>query len=241
MNMTKKGIVSILLVLSGHAAVACTTCNPDLKRAIFDSTFYPNLLIMLSAFIVLAVVVAVLTYLAKQREKKRLVSEAGRLTAVPLISAGTTLGIGLGGFIDGIFFHQILQWHEMLSNKIPPVTLLNKSVNMFWDGIFHAFCLVVVLIGLYLLLSIMFRHDVVVTKRAFTGSLILGWGIFNLVEGIIDHHLLRLHNVKEISDQVMLWNYGFLAFSIILILLGNVLVRKGLPDQLFEGQGKSRL
>jgi uncharacterized membrane protein len=26
------------------------------------------------------------------------------------------LGIGLGGFFDGIVLHQILQWHHMLSD-----------------------------------------------------------------------------------------------------------------------------
>ncbi|MCK1539441.1 DUF2243 domain-containing protein, partial [Bradyrhizobium sp. 176] len=31
------------------------------------------------------------------------------------ISAGVLLGLGLGGFFDGIVFHQLLQWHHMLS------------------------------------------------------------------------------------------------------------------------------
>jgi len=30
-------------------------------------------------------------------------------------SAGILLGIGLGGFVDGIVLHQILQWHHMLT------------------------------------------------------------------------------------------------------------------------------
>jgi len=33
----------------------------------------------------------------------------------PLIIAGLLLGIDLGGFADGILFHQILQIHNMLS------------------------------------------------------------------------------------------------------------------------------
>lgn len=44
-----------------------------------------------------------------------------------LAFAAIVLGIGLGGFVDGIVLHQILQWHEMLSNKIPPDTLVNKA------------------------------------------------------------------------------------------------------------------
>ena len=30
-------------------------------------------------------------------------------------TAGIVLGIGLGGFFDGIVLHQILQWHHMLT------------------------------------------------------------------------------------------------------------------------------
>ena len=57
----------------------------------------------------------------------------------PLIAAGTLLGIGMGGFVDGILFHQILQVHNMLSAKYPPTTLVNAEINMVWDGLFHAF------------------------------------------------------------------------------------------------------
>jgi uncharacterized membrane protein len=30
---------------------------------------------------------------------------------------GILLGIGLGGFVDGIVLHQILQWHHMLTSE----------------------------------------------------------------------------------------------------------------------------
>ena len=41
------------------------------------------------------------------------------------------LGIGMGGFVDGILFHQVLQTHNMLSAKYPPTTLVNAEINMF--------------------------------------------------------------------------------------------------------------
>jgi uncharacterized membrane protein len=55
----------------------------------------------------------------------------------PLIAAGTLMGTGMGGFVDGILFHQVLQIHNMLSAKLPPNTLINAKVNMIWDGLFH--------------------------------------------------------------------------------------------------------
>ena len=30
----------------------------------------------------------------------------------PLIASGVLLGIGMGGFVDGILFHQILKLHQ---------------------------------------------------------------------------------------------------------------------------------
>jgi len=33
--------------------------------------------------------------------------------------------------------------------------------------------------------------------RTFFGSMVFGWGVFNVVEGIIDHHILNLHHVVE--------------------------------------------
>ena len=42
-----------------------------------------------------------------------------------LIPAATLIGVGLGGFIDGILLHQILQWHNMLSSRLPPTDLVS--------------------------------------------------------------------------------------------------------------------
>ncbi len=135
------------------------------------------------------------------------------------------LGIGAGGFIDGIVLHQVLQWHEMLSNKLPPTTLVNKSVNMFWDGIFHFFTLLVTLTGIILLWNTGRRTDADRSGKLLTGGMLMGWGIFNVGEGIIDHHLLKLHNVREVSSNPEAWNWGFLAFSLLLLFIGSRIIR----------------
>jgi uncharacterized membrane protein len=75
----------------------------------------------------------------------------------PLTAAGTALGIGMGGFVDGIVLHQLLQVHNMLSAKyptrgIPPEQLvINLQINMFWDGLFHVLTWVMTAVGLALL------------------------------------------------------------------------------------------
>jgi uncharacterized membrane protein len=50
------------------------------------------------------------------------------------LRAGVVLGVGLGGFADGIVLHQIAQWHNMGSAVLPPMTIAAMSRNMTWDG-----------------------------------------------------------------------------------------------------------
>jgi uncharacterized membrane protein len=205
---------------------ACPFCNKKIMDGIFNSQFYPNLFTMLSAFIVLAIIVAILSAMTAKRHKTRLAANPGMqvLSPVPLTTASMVLGIGLGGFIDGIVLHQILQVHEMLSNKIPATEYIGKSVNMFWDGIFHFFCMVVVLIGTILMWKLLFRKDVDRSGKLFGGGLLLGWGLFNIVEGVIDHHMLKLHNVIELSPNHDIGNFAFLGASVVMLIIGYALV-----------------
>ena len=49
------------------------------------------------------------------------------------------LGIGLGGFVDGILLHQVLQWHHMLTStdEHPMTTVTGLEANTLADGLFH--------------------------------------------------------------------------------------------------------
>jgi uncharacterized membrane protein len=154
------------------------------------------------------------------------------LDSVPLSTASTVLGIGIGGFIDGIVFHQILQWHEMLSNKIPPVNLLAKSVNMFWDGVFHGFCLLVVIAGIIMLFKTLGRTNINRSARLLSGGLFTGWALFNIIEGVIDHHILKLHNVREFTTVIDVWNFGFLAISTVMLIIGLIVINKEFKPQI---------
>ena len=141
----------------------------------------------------------------------------------PLIAAGILLGIGLGGFLDGIVLHQILQWHNMLSARYPPTSVVNMEINMFWDGLFHAFTWIVTVLGVAALWRAGQRPDVPWSTKTFVGSLPLGWGLFNLAEGVIDHHILHIHHVTE-TDNHLAWDIGFLIFSVGLCLIGLLVI-----------------
>jgi uncharacterized membrane protein len=144
----------------------------------------------------------------------------------PLIASATLIGIGMGGFVDGIVLHQLLQWHHMLSTPLPPIDLVSVKVNMFWDGLFHAFTWIVTFVGLLLLWRAGRQTDVPWSTRLFAGSLALGWGAFNVIEGIIDHQLLGLHHVHPGAGQLT-WDIGFLVFGAALIAGGTLAIRSG--------------
>lgn len=148
----------------------------------------------------------------------------------PLVSAGVVMGAGLGGFVDGIVLHQILQWHNMLSARTPPDTLVKAKINMVWDGFFHAGVWIVTAIGLAMLFKAGSRRDVPWSGKTYFGSLLMGWALFNLVEGIIDHHILRLHHVFEYAsaDTQAAFDFGFLLIGGVLMgLIGAAIVKSG--------------
>lgn len=147
--------------------------------------------------------------------------------ATPLIRAGTVLGIGMGGFVDGILFHQILQLHNMLSNRVLRDTLVNEQINMFWDGLFHAFTWTAVAVGILLLWRAVIAPRPFLSGRVLWGAILIGWGSFNLVEGIIDHEILQIHHVYQNGNH-LLWDMVFLASGVALIAAGAVLVRSSL-------------
>jgi len=144
----------------------------------------------------------------------------------PLIAAGVVLGIGMGGFVDGIVFHQILQTHNMLSARRPPTTLVDAKINMVWDGIFHALTWTATAIGLWLLWRALRPPEAPRSGRALVGAMLAGWGAFNLVEGVIDHHILHVHHVVE-SLGVSVWDWLFLASGVAFIAGGWALIRSG--------------
>lgn len=157
----------------------------------------------------------------------------------PLISAGLLLGVGMGGFVDGILFHQILQVHSMLSARRPPTSVVHLQVNMAWDGLFHAFTWIVTALGLYLLFRAGRRPEVPWSGKTLLGSMLAGWGLFNLVEGIIDHHLLHVHHVHERAGGVSVWDWAFLGSALVFLAIGWALVRAGRADAAARGVAPS--
>lgn len=130
--------------------------------------------------------------------------------------AALVLGAGIGGFVDGIVIHQLLGWHHMLSGWYPD----DPHRNMIGDGLFHLLCLVLVLTGVALL-----NRAGAVAARVLWGGVLAGWGVFNLVEGVVDHLVLGVHHVRTGSHELA-YDLAFLVFGAALVVAGRLVARE---------------
>ena len=138
------------------------------------------------------------------------------------------IGFGLGGFVDGIVLHQIMQWHNMGSAVLRPDTMMRMKQNMVWDGWFHAASWIVTFVGVWMLWSHARAGRPLPAGAGFVGQMLLGWGLFNLIEGIIDHHLLGIHHVRDIPVHIPSYDWVFLAVAgVLLSAVGWLLARSG--------------
>src|SRR4051812_27048101 len=142
------------------------------------------------------------------------------------IHAGVLLGLGIGGFFDGIVFHQLLQWHHMVSSWYPINSIENLKLNTLWDGLFHAVTYVVVVAGLFALWRSAHRHHPIWSIACLAGSMLIGWGAFNVIEGIVDHEILGIHHVNELvpPSERFTWDMIFLAWGASMILIGSIII-----------------
>jgi uncharacterized membrane protein len=109
---------------------------------------------------------------------------------------------------------------------VPPVDLVAMKYNMMFDGLFHALTWVMTVVGLALLWRAGARADVPWVGRIFAGALVLGWGLFNFFEGVVDHQILGLHHVRP-GPHMLAWDLGFLASGLVFALVGVLLIRAG--------------
>jgi len=142
-------------------------------------------------------------------------------------AAGILFGLGLGGFFDGIVLHQLLQWHHMLSSWYPINSVENLKLNTLWDGIFHSATYLFVLAGLVILWRQAHRGHLYWSNRLLVGTVLMGFGAFNVVEGLVDHHLLGIPHVNEQVDieSRVHWDVAFLVWGAAMLVIGWMLKR----------------
>lgn len=134
------------------------------------------------------------------------------------------LGFALGGFFDGILLHQILQWHHLLS-LVPGVDGLAGQV--LWDGLFHALMYLLGALGLWGLWRAE-RRGGTLPGRPLAAGLLIGFGLWHVVDSVVSHWVLGLHRIRVDADNPLAWDLSWLVvFGIIPIGLGWLLDRGG--------------
>jgi uncharacterized membrane protein len=147
----------------------------------------------------------------------------------PLTKAGIVLGLGLGGFFDGIVLHQIFGWHHLVCTtdtcQVETVQALKEQNTQ--DGFFHLATWILTGIGVAMLFSAARERAQVWAGRTLFGAMLAGWGLFNFVEGVIDHQILGIHHVRPGDPNEFLWDMLFLASGVVLMLAGGAISKSG--------------
>jgi uncharacterized membrane protein len=111
----------------------------------------------------------------------------------------------------------------------PIKDVASLQLNTLWDGVFHSATYVFLVIGLFLLWRMAHQRHLLWSNKLLFATLLLGWGAFNVIEGIIDHEILGVHHVNELVplSQRLYWDIGFLVWGAAMFILGWLLLSVG--------------
>lgn len=130
--------------------------------------------------------------------------------------SGLLFGVGLIAFVDEAVFHQLLHWHHFYDKSTTDIGLIS-------DGLFHALSWFATIAGLFLFADIRRRKGFWLAR--WLGGLFIGIGGFQLYDGIIQHKLMRLHQIRYVENVIVydiVWN----VIAILLLLIGIYFMKR---------------
>jgi uncharacterized membrane protein len=125
------------------------------------------------------------------------------------------IGVGLMAAVDEIVFHQLLAWHHFFDRSTPAIGLLS-------DGLLHAAELILLVAG-FALIAELRQRNALVGSWAWAG-IVLGLGGFQLFDGIVDHKVLRVHQIRYGVDDLLLYDLVWNGVAIGLLMIGLVIL-----------------
>lgn len=128
--------------------------------------------------------------------------------------SGFLFGIGLVAFLDEAIFHQILHWHHFYDKS-------TNSIGLISDGLFHAFSWFATIGGLFMLGNLK-RLNIFSPSRWFAG-VFLGAGIFQLYDGIIQHKVMKIHQIRYV-ENVLIYDLVWNILAGLMILVGILII-----------------
>ena len=129
------------------------------------------------------------------------------------VLAGVLIGVGVAAFLDETVFHQLLHWHHFYDGA-------GLEAGLVSDGVFHAGGWLAIVVGLFLFADL-HRRRATVPKRVWAGGF-LGWGVFQVYDGLFQHKVLGLHRIRYEVDLLpydLAWNISGAVGAVVGIVL----------------------
>ncbi|MGG3622230.1 DUF2243 domain-containing protein [Bacillus gobiensis] len=128
--------------------------------------------------------------------------------------SGILFGLGLIAFFDEAVFHQLLHWHHFYDKSTTAIGLVS-------DGLFHAFSWFATIGSLFMVADLHRRKSFF--RKRWIGGMFLGAGVFQLYDGIIQHKLMGIHQIRydvNVLPYDIVWNIT----ALIMIIIGAILI-----------------
>ncbi|MFP5369132.1 MAG: DUF2243 domain-containing protein [Actinomycetes bacterium] len=130
------------------------------------------------------------------------------------VLTGTMLGVAMMAAVDEIVFHQVLGWHHFYDRSTPDMSLLS-------DGLLQTAYLVLLVAGFFWFADL--RRRGTLAWRSAWGGFVFGLGAFHLFDGIVDHKLLNLHQIRYGVD-VLPYDLAWNGAAVVLLLVGALMI-----------------
>ncbi len=155
---------------------------------------------------------------AVTESETRAVARAGRRT----VASGFLFGCGIAAsMVDLFIFHLGLQWHHFYDLSTPEVALAA-------DGVFHAVGWFITVWGLFLLADVRRRGEV--AWRRWTGAVVTGVGAFQLFDGVVNHKVLGIHQIRYHVD-LLPYDAAWIGTAAVLLLVGALILWRTRPPR----------
>jgi uncharacterized membrane protein len=132
-----------------------------------------------------------------------------------LVVSGVLFGAGIAASVVDLFlFHLVLQWHHFYD-------LGTTEMAIAADGFFHAVAWGMTVAGLFLLVDARRRGEV--RWPRWTGAVLAGLGGFQLLDAVVNHKLLGIHQVRYDVDLVP-YDVAWIGSAIVVLAVGLVVL-----------------
>ncbi|WP_218221031.1 DUF2243 domain-containing protein [Nesterenkonia sp. Act20] len=124
------------------------------------------------------------------------------------------LGFAIMAAVDQIVFHQILAWHHFYDRGTSDIALLS-------DGLLHSAELIMLVAGIFLIADLSRRQALGMASA--WGGFCLGAGTFQLFDGIVNHKVLRLHQIRYDVESILPYDLAWNLFGAALLIIGVII------------------